>query len=86
MALTKAFTTPQGFSANNAYARIKHFNGTKNSIMVDVEVHKDEAARTAEMQPIANFTLSLDLQNGATMLQMYEAVKLDSNFEGAQDC
>lgn len=86
MALTKQFTTPHGFTTENAYARIKNFNGTKDSIMVDVEVHKDEAARIAELQPIAQFSVSLPLTNGSSMEDMYEQLKLDSNFENAQDC
>lgn len=86
MALQKQFTTVHGFDAPEAYARITNFNGTKESIMVNVEVHKDADARLAAMQPIEVFNISLPLAEGATMQEMYDALKLDSNFEGAIDC
>jgi len=86
MALTKSFTTPQGFTAANAYARITSFNGNKDTIQVNVEVHKDADARTNQLQPIEYFNISLPLALGATMEQMYEALKQDSNFIDATDC
>lgn len=86
MALTKSFTTKQGFTAENAYARITNFNGNKDTIQVNVEVHKDAQARTDEKQPIETFSISLPLALGATMQQMYGALKLDSNFIDATDC
>ncbi len=86
MALQKEFTTAQGFHAPSAYARITHFSGTKDVLQVNVEVHKDLAARELELQPIAQYTLSLPLTHGATMSDMYAAIKLDSNFLDATDC
>lgn len=86
MALTKSFTTPQGFTAPSAYARIISFNGNKDTIQVNVEVHRDAQARTDQLQPIEQFSISLPLALGATMEQMYTALKLDSNFTDATDC
>lgn len=86
MALQLNLETPQGFSASAAYARITSFNGTKENIGVQVSVHKDAQARTDEKQPIATHYISLPLAEGATMVQMYAALKQDSNFTGAIDC
>ena len=86
MALQKHFTTPQGFTASAAYARITSFSGNKETIAVNVEVHKDAQARTDNLQPISYFNISLALAEGATMAQMYAALKLDSNFTDAVDC
>ena len=86
MAITKSFITSQGFTAPNAYAHIISFNGIKDSIQVNVEVHKDLEARTNALDPIASYSISLALTNGASMQQMYDALKLDSNFTDAQDC
>jgi hypothetical protein len=85
MALQLSITTPMGFTADSAYARICSFNGIKTSIQVNVDVYKDKDARVAEMQPIASYSISLPLTFGATMQDMYDALKLDSNFTGAQD-
>lgn len=86
MAITKSFTTPMGFTADTAYARISSFNGNKDNIMVNVEVHKDAQARLDNLVPITGYSISLPLADGATMQQMYDALKLDSNFIGATDC
>lgn len=86
MALQLNLETQQGFTASTAYARITNFNGNKDTIGVQVTVHKDAQARTDEKQPIANHYISLPLQYGATMAQMYEALKLDSNFVNSVDC
>jgi len=86
MALTKSFTTAHGFVAPSAYARITNFNGNRETIAVNVEVHKDSQARTDQKQPIESFNISLALAEGATMQQMYNALKLDSNFTDATDC
>ena len=86
MALTKSFTTAHGFTAQDAYARITNFNGNKDAIAVNVEVHKCAQSRTDNLQPIEQFNISLALSEGATMSQMYTALKLDSNFTDAVDC
>ena len=86
MAITKSITTTQGFVAPVAYAHITSFNGVKDSIQVNVTAYRDLEARTNELEPIAFYTISLALANGASMQQMYDALKLDSNFLGAMDC
>ena len=86
MALTKSFTTAHGFTAADAYARITRFSGNKDTLQVDVEVHKDSQARTDLKHPIETFNISLALAEGATMAQMYTALKQDSNFIDAVDC
>ena len=86
MALTKSFTTPQGFTASNAYARILTFSGNKDFLAVVIEVHKDLQARLDALAPITMFNISLPLAEGATMEQMYTALKLDGNFTDAVDC
>ena len=86
MAITKSFTTAHGFTAPNAYARITDFVGNKSSIRVNVTLHKCAQSRTDNLQPIEQFSISLALSEGATMAQMYQALKLDSNFTDATDC
>ena len=85
MAISKSVTTAQGFTAPSAYARIVTFIGNKDTIQVNVEIHKDAQARTDELQPIESFSISLNLPLGATKTQMYDALKQDSNFIGAID-
>lgn len=86
MALQLHIETSQGFTASTAYARITSFSGNKECISVNVEVHKDAQARIDEKQPIAQHYISLPLTEGATMAQMYAALKQDSNFTNAIDC
>lgn len=86
MALQLQLTTPQGFTASAAYARITRFDGTKDTIRVGVEVHKDAQARTDAKQPIEQYSISLPLALGATMNQMYASLKQDSNFINSVDC
>lgn len=86
MALQLQLTTPQGFTASAAYARITHFSGNKDTLQVNVEVHKDAQARSDGKQPIAQYSISLPLALGATMNQMYASLKLDSNFINSVDC
>jgi len=85
MAITKSFTTLQGFTAPDAYARIVTYVGNKDTISVNVVVHKDAQARLDGLQSIADYGIILTLPNGATMTQMYDALKQDSNFTGAVD-
>jgi hypothetical protein len=85
MALQLQLTTAQGFTASTAYARITSFSGNKYTIQVNVEVHKDYQARTDNLQTIATYSISLPTADGASMQQMYNALKLDSNFAGAID-
>lgn len=85
MAITKSFTTLQGFTAPVAYARIITYVGNKDTIQVNVQVHKDSQARLDGLQPIADYNISLELQNGATMEQMYNALKLQEPFINAID-
>jgi hypothetical protein len=86
MALQLHFETAQGFIASAAYARIILFTGNKDSIMATVEVHKDAQARLDCKESLMCKNISLALPYGASMAQMYEALKLDSNFTNAVDC
>jgi hypothetical protein len=86
MALQKSFTTAHGFTAEEAYARITTFSGDKDTISVNVEVHKDVQARTEHKQPISVFVISLALPFGASMTEMYVALMEDSNFIDSQSC
>lgn len=85
MALQKEFTTEYGFLAPAAYVRIITFNGDKTVIMVNIEVHKDSEARFNGLKPIATFSTGLSLTYGATIQQMYDALKLLPEFSGAVD-
>lgn len=83
MALQLNYTTRMGFTAPEAYARIKAFTGTKTGVTVAVEFFYDAAAKTA--LPVGTGTYSLTLPNGATMTQMYDALKVLPAFTEASD-
>jgi len=85
MALQSSYTSAQGFTVPEAYSRIKTFVGSKSGIRVTVEIYYDKAARDSNKQPIAMELVQLPLENGATMDQMYTALKLDPRFAGAID-
>lgn len=86
MALQISYDSQYGVTATEAYVRIDRFRGEKQFIAVDCCYYYNEAARTNGQQPIGYHSFTLNISNGATMEQMYTALKDDSNFIGAVDC
>ena len=84
MALQINFNTQYGVTAPEAYARIERFRGDKNQISVEIQVFFDAAARETA-QPIGGIYTELDLENGATMTEMYDALKLLPEFTNSID-
>lgn len=85
MALTLSLTTPQGFSTTEAYARIANWRGVKSCIQLTVNVYKDHDAAVAGLQPIDTQEFQLNLLCGATMQQMYDALKGEPYFLHSSD-
>ena len=83
MALQLSFTTPSDILLPTAYAHIAGFGGTKEGLQLQITVWKDAAARLANKQPVAAFSQKIALTDGATMDQMYTALKLQSLFTSA---
>ena len=72
-----------GFSADAAYAHIVSFNGNKSAIRADLMIFIDKAARDSNAAQIGFVTLELPLSYGATMQEMYDALKLQEPFINA---
>ena len=86
MAISIEISTPQGFTVGDAYVRIARFIGTKLYIQVQVEIYKDLQARLDDKQTIERMNIDLPLPNGATLEEMYAALKLLPEFTNAVDC
>ena len=86
MALQLSYTTTSGITVPTAYAHIASWTGNKFNINLQIVIWKDAASETAKLQPLAQIPIRLALPNGATMAQMYTALKLQAPFIGATDC
>lgn len=85
MALQIQFTTTSDISLPTAYMHITSFTGNKSTINVQLSIWKDKTAYTSNKQQVATLTARLDLTDGATFEQMYNALKLQEQFIGAID-
>lgn len=85
MALQSAYQSQMGFIANEAYIRITSFSGDKNYMVCNIEFYYNRVAKDTGSGNIGYKTLILELANGATMQQMYDALKLLPEFSGAID-
>ena len=83
MALQFSYTTPSDITLPTAYVHIASFGGNKGGIQCQLTVWKDAAAYAAKKQPVANLQAKLALADGATFVQMYDALKLQDQFKGA---
>jgi len=86
MALQVIYQSNMGFVANEAYARIVSFTGDKSAVHVIVRMYFNEQAKLSDQENIGSVSITLPIENGATMQQMYDALKLLPEFEGAVDC
>ena len=85
MALQISYTAPSGIIVPTAYAHIASWQGNKTSINVQLIIWKDLASKNAKLQPVGYLGSKLDLADGATMTQMYTALKLQPIFANATD-
>ena len=83
MAIKLSYTNSQGFLCPEAYVRIANYDGDKDSIRLGVWIFKDKDARDNNLGTIDQFRLELNITDGATMAQMYEALKALPQFAGA---
>ena len=84
MALRIQYQSVMGFTAPTAYAHITSYSGNKSSIQCNIDIWYDFTK--VNDAPIGSISISLALPDGATMAQMYDALKLDGNFINAIDC
>ena len=85
MALQISYQSAMGFTAPSAYAHITSYSGNKSTIQCNIDIYYDVTTKDTS-QPIGSLVISLALADGATMAQMYDALKQDGNFAGAIDC
>ena len=88
MALKLKIATQFGPEAEEAYARITNFFGTKDQVQVQVAIYYNEEARQGNMATVredAHYIALEDLK-GDLIPAIYEVLKTFSQYEGAQDC
>lgn len=85
MALQLSYQTNFGFIANKAYAHIDRWKGDKTSITCDLSIFNSQSDYTVGKQAVGIICIQLELADGATMQQMYDALKLQEPFIGAVD-
>ena len=85
MALQFTYQTTMGFTAESAYAHIVSFSGNKSAIRTDIMIFISKEARDNNDNQIGFVTAELALQYGATMQDMYDALKLQEPFINATD-
>ena len=88
MALKLKIATQFGPEAEEAYARITNFFGTKDQIQVQVAIYYNEDARHSNMATVredAHYIAIEDLK-GDLIPAIYEVLKTFSQYEGAEDC
>jgi hypothetical protein len=82
-----ATNSTNGQQETQAYARITNFNGTKDQIQVQVEIHATEEARKAgwpSIQQQAHYIGVEDLQ-GDLIPAIYNVLKTFTQYAGATD-
>lgn len=85
MALQTSYQSAMGFTAPTAYLRIVSFSGDKTNIICNIEIHYNKESKDSGKANIGYNTVFLQLVDGATMQQMYDALKLLPEFAGAID-
>jgi hypothetical protein len=90
MALKLAKQTQFGPMAENAYAKITNYHGTKDSVQVQVAIYYDEESRHANRSQIADgahYISLADLPEGVAFIPaIYEVLKTMADYQGAEDC
>ena len=84
MALQKTATTPQGFTATNAYHRVEGVTlASKTSINFRVRSYKELGC---EAFSDVGFTCAYDISEANPFVQAYEHLKTLPDFSDAVDC
>jgi len=88
MALKLAVATQFGVPAEEAYARITNFFGTKDQIQVQVAIYYNEDARHNNMATVREDAhyIAIESLQGDIIPAIYEILKTFSQYEGAVDC
>ena len=87
MALKLAVATQFGVPAEEAYARITNFYGTKDQLQVQVAVYFNKDARDNNMSTVlehAHYIAMEDLK-GDLIPAIYEVLKTMAEYQGAVD-
>ena len=87
MALKLTVPTQFGPSADEAYARITNFYGTKDQLQVQVAIYYNEDARHQNMSTVkenAHYIAMEDLK-GDLIPAIYEVLKTMADYQGAVD-
>jgi hypothetical protein len=88
MALKLSVQTQFGVPAEEAYARITNFYGTKDQLQVQVAIYYNEDARHSNMSTVkenAHYIAMEDLK-GDLIPAIYEVLKTMGDYQGAEDC
>ena len=90
MALKLSVPTQFGPMAEEAYARITNYHGTKDSVQVQVAIYFNEEARHGNLSTVkenAHYINLADLPEGMAFIPaIYEVLKTFSDYAGATDC
>jgi len=87
MALKLSVQTQFGVPAEEAYARITNFYGTKDQLQVQVAIYYNEEARNGNMSTVkenAHYIAMEDLK-GDLIPAIYEVLKTMADYQGAVD-
>jgi hypothetical protein len=87
MALRLSVATQFGPSADEAYARITNFYGTKDQLQVQIAIYYNEEARHSNMSTVkenAHYIAMEDLK-GDLIPAIYEVLKTMADYQGAVD-
>jgi hypothetical protein len=87
MALKLSVNTQFGVPAEEAYAKITNFYGTKDQLQVQVAIYYNEDARQQNLSTVredAHYIAMEDLK-GDLIPAIYEVLKTFSQYEGAVD-
>jgi hypothetical protein len=80
-------TSPLGIGFPTAYARVARVSGDKNTSMVQVEIHANEAARLADARPIETRFHTFPMPATSPLYPtLYNALKALPEYAGAVDC
>ena len=82
-----AINNTNGQAETAAYARITNFNGTKDQIMVQVEIHATEEARRNGWPSIQHQAHYINMEDivGDFIPGIYNVLKTFTQYQGAQD-
>ena len=87
MALKLSVATQFGVPAEEAYARITNFYGTKDQLQVQVAIYFNEEARQGNLSTVkenAHYIAMEDLK-GDLIPAIYEVLKTMGDYQGAVD-